>query len=159
VESQTTVTDDGVTVAVGEVTAEVTRTEASEDPVDGQAEQGLVLSSGESADIAVDGLQPNSEVEVVIYSTPRPLGKLQVDEFGKLVASIEIPNNMEAGPHTLVLTGLDNFGKEIELKFGLVIYSPDSYVPIWVWFLVGFLIVALGASLLSKRNRKDVVTS
>jgi len=118
-----------------------------------------VLSSGESADISIDGLQPNSEIDVVIYSTPRPLGKLQVDEFGKLVASIEIPSDMEAGPHTLVLTGLDKFGKEIELKFGLVVYSPDSYIPVWVWFLVGFLIIALAASLLSQRRRESVVVT
>jgi len=141
------------------VTAEVIRTEASDGSVNGQAEQGLVLSSGESADISIDGLQPNSEIDVVIYSTPRPLGKLQVDEFGKLVASIEIPSDMEAGPHTLVLTGLDKFGKEIELKFGLVVYSPDSYIPVWVWFLVGFLIIALAASLLSQRRRESVVVT
>ncbi len=159
VKSETTVTEGAVTVSVGEVTAEIANAEESEDLASTQAEQGLVLSSGESADVSIDGLQPNSEVEVVIYSTPRKLGSLQVNEFGELVASIQIPNNMESGPHTLVLTGLDKFGKQIELKFGLVVYSPDSYIPVWVWFLVGLLVISLAVSLVSQRSKKVVIAT
>ena len=156
VKSETTVTDGAVTVSVGEVTAEIANAETSDDSTNTQAEQGLVLSSGESADVSIDGLQPNSEVGVVIYSTPRNLGSLEVNEFGELVASIQIPSDMESGPHTLVLSGLDKFGKQIELKFGLVVYSPDSYIPVWVWFLVGLLVISLAVSLVSQRSKKVV---
>ena len=156
VKSETTVTDGAVTVSVGEVTAEIANAETSNDSTNTQAEQGLVLSSGESADVSIDGLQPNSEVGVVIYSTPRNLGSLEVNEFGELVASIQIPSDMESGPHTLVLSGLDKFGKQIELKFGLVVYSPDSYIPVWVWFLVGLLVISLAVSLVSQRSKKVV---
>jgi len=102
---------------------------------------------------------PDSDVQVVIYSEPRNLGLLQVNEFGELVASIQIPNDMEAGSHTLVLTGLDKFGKNIELKFGLVIYGSDSYIPIWVWFLVGLLLILLAASLVSQKNKKVIIAT
>ena len=159
VDSETTVTEGAVAVSVGEVTAEIANAEESEDSASTQAEQGLVLSSGESADVSIDGLQPNSEVEVVIYSTPRNLGSLEVNEFGELVASIQIPKDMESGPHTLVLSGLDKFGKQIELKFGLVVYSPDSYIPIWVWFLVGLLVISLAVSLVSQRSKKVVIAT
>ena len=159
VKSETTVADGAVTVSVGAVTAEIADGEASDNSQNTQVEQGLVLSSGESADVSVDGLQPNSEVEVVIYSTPRNLGSLQVNEFGELVASIQIPSDMESGPHTLVLSGLDQFGKQIELKFGLVVYSPDSYIPIWVWFLVGLLLFLLAASLVSQKNKKVIIAT
>ena len=159
VDSETTVTEGAVAVSVGEVTAEIANAEESEDSASTQAEQGLVLSSGEFADVSIDGLQPNSEVEVVIYSTPRNLGSLEVNEFGELVASIQIPKDMESGPHTLVLTGLDKFGKQIELKFGLVVYSPDSYIPIWVWFLVGLLVISLAVSLVSQRSKKVVIAT
>ena len=159
VDSETTVTEGAVAVSVGEVTAEIANAEESEDSASTQAEQGLVLSSGEFADVSIDGLQPNSEVEVVIYSTPRNLGSLEVNEFGELVASIQIPKDMESGPHTLVLSGLDKFGKQIELKFGLVVYSPDSYIPIWVWFLVGLLVISLAVSLVSQRSKKVVIAT
>ena len=159
VKSETTVADGAVTVSVGAVTAEIADGEASDDSQNTQVEQGLVLSSGESADVSVDGLQPNSEVEVVIYSIPRNLGSLKVNEFGELVASIQIPSDMESGPHTLVLSGLDQFGKQIELKFGLVVYSPDSYIPIWVWFLVGLLLILLAASLVSQKNKKVIIAT
>lgn len=158
-EAKTTVGKNAVTVSVGEVKAEISNKDATADSTNTEDQQGLVLSSGESADVSIDGLQPNSEVEVVIYSTPRNLGSLQVNEFGELVASIEIPSNMESGSHTLVLKGLDKFGKQIELKFGLVVYSPDSYIPVWVWFLIGLLFILLALSFVSRRSKKGVSTS
>ena len=158
-EAKTTVGKNAVTVSVGEVKAEISNKDATADSTNTEDQQGLVLSSGESADVSIDGLQPNSEVEVVIYSTPRNLGSLQVNEFGELVASIEIPSNMESGSHTLVLKGLDKFGKQIELKFGLVVYSPDSYIPVWVWFLIGLLFILLALSFVSRRSKKGVITS
>jgi len=159
VEVETKVENNAVTVSVGEVTAGISNATTSDNSTDGESQQGLVLSSGESADVSIDGLQPNSEVEVVIYSTPRTLGSLQVNEFGELVASIEIPSNMESGPHTLVLKGFDKFGKQIELKFGLVVYSPDAYIPVWVWFLIGLLLILLAASLVSRKNKKVIIAT
>ena len=156
VEVETKVENNAVTVSVGEVTAGISNANTSDNSTIGESQQGLVLSSGESADVSIDGLQPNSEVEVVIYSTPRNLGSLQVNEFGELVASIQIPSDMESGPHTLVLSGLDKFGKQIELKFGLVVYNPAAYIPVWVWFLVGLLVISLAASLGSRRSKKVV---
>ena len=159
VEVETKVENNAVTVSVGEVSAGISNANTSDNSTNGESQQGLVLSSGESADVSIDGLQPNSEVEVVIYSTPRNLGSLQVNEFGELVASIEIPSNMESGPHTLVLKGLDKFGKQIELKFGLVVYSPDAYIPVWVWFLIGLLLILLAASLVSRKNKKVIIAT
>ena len=157
--SSTAVEGNTVTVSVGEVKAEVSTASTPTDSTNTENEQGLVLSSGESADVSIAGLLPDSDVQVVIYSEPRNLGLLQVNEFGELVASIQIPNDMESGPHTLVLSGLDKFGKQIELKFGLVVYSPDSYIPIWVWFLVGLLVISLAVSLVSQRSKKVVIAT
>jgi hypothetical protein len=156
-EAKTTVGNNVVTVSFGEVNAEISNKGATDNSTNTDTQQGLVLSSGESADVSIDGLQPNSEVEVVIYSTPRNLGSLQVNEFGELVASIEIPSKMESGSHTLVLNGLDKFGKQIEIKFGLVVYSPDAYIPVWVWSLVGLLVISLAVSLGSRRRKKALI--
>jgi hypothetical protein len=153
-EAKTTVGKNVVTVSFGEVKAEISNKGVTDNSTNTDIQQGLVLSSGESADISIDGLQPNSEVEVVIYSTPRNLGSLQVNEFGELVASIEIPSNMESGSHTLVLNGLDKFGEQIEIKFGLVVFRPDAYIPIWVWFLIGLLFILLSLSFISRRSTK-----
>ena len=159
VKSSTAVDGNTVTVSAGEVEAEVSTPSTPTDSTNTKNGQGLILSSGESADVSIAGLQPNSEVEVVIYSTPRNLGSLQVNEFGELVASIEIPSNIEPGSHTLVLKGLDKFGKQIELKFGLVVYSPDAYIPVWVWFLIGLLFILLALSFVSRRSKKGVITT
>ena len=157
VKSETTVTEGAVAVSVGEITAEIASAETTGDASNTRAEQGLVLSSGESADISIDGLQPNSEVEVVIYSTPRNLGSLKVNESGELIASIVIPSDMESGPHTLVLSGFNKFGEQVELKFGLVVYSPDAYIPVWVWSLVGLLVISLAVSLGTRRSKKALI--
>ena len=159
VDVETKVEENAVTVGIGEVTAKISIAGTSDDSTSPEVQQGLVLSPGDSVDISVDGLQPNSEVEVAIYSIQRKLGSLRVNEFGQLVASIEIPSNMESGSHTLVLRGLDQFGKQIELKFGLVILSSGSSVPVWIWFLVGLLFMLLAAFLISRRNKKVVIAT
>ena len=157
VKAETTVTEGAMTVSVGEVTAEIAYAEVTDDSTKTSIKLGLVLSSGEFADVSVNNMEPNSEVEVVIFSTPRKLGSLQVNEFGELVASIQIPNDMESGPHTLVLSGFDKFGQQIELKFGLVVYIPAAYTPVWVWLLVGLLVISLAVSLVSRRSKRDSI--
>ena len=82
-----------------------------------------------------------------------------MNEFGELVASIQIPSDMESGPHTLVLSGFDKFGQQIELKFGLVVYSPAAYIPVWVWLLVGLLVISLAVSLVSRRSNRDSIAA
>jgi hypothetical protein len=159
VEAETKVEENAVTVGVGEVTAKISIAGTSDNSTNSEKQQGLVLSPGDSVNISVDGLQPNSEVEVAIYSTQRKLGSLQVNEFGELVASIEIPSNMESGPHTLVLSGLDQFGEQIELKFGLVVLSSGPLIPVWIWFLVGLLFLLLSVFLISRKNKKLIVTT
>ncbi len=158
VESLTVVKGNTVSLSVGEIKAEVGTASTPSNSTSIESGQGLVLSSGESANVAIGGFLADSEVLVVIHSEPRSLGLLQVNRFGEVVASIQIPNDMEAGPHTLVLTGLDKFGKKIELKFGLVIYSPDSYVPIWIWFLIGFLVLAQVVVLATRRTKSGRAT-
>ena len=159
VQAETKVEENAVTVGVGEVTAKISIAGTSDNSTNPEEQQGLVLSPGDSVDISVDGLQPNSEVEVAIYSTQRKLGSLQVNELGELIASIEIPGDMESGPHTLVLKGLDKSGKPIELKFGLVVLSSGPLIPVWMWFLIGLLFVLLAAFLISRRNKKVVVAT
>ena len=159
VDVETKVEENAVTVGIGEVTAKISIAGTSDDSTSPEVQQGLVLSPGDSVDISVDGLQPNSEVEVAIYSIQRKLGSLRVNEFGQLVASIEIPGDMESGSHTLVLKGLDKSGKTIELKFGLVVLSSGPLIPVWIWFLVGLLFMLLAAFLISQRNKKVVIAT
>jgi len=146
-----------VTVSVGELTAGVTTQSEQTDANRNRKEsEGLVLSSGESAKVAVEGLLPKSKVKAVIFSEPRNLGELQVDEFGNLAASIQIPKDMEAGAHTLVLSGSDKYGKQIELKFGLVVYSPSTYIPIWIWVILGLLVVSLIVAIFDKKKSQNL---
>jgi len=114
-------------------------------------DQGMVLQSGELANIAMSGLQPESEVEIVLYSEPQLLGVLTVDESGNLNTSVKIPSNIEPGSHTIVLTGTDKFGKPIVMKLGLIIFTNGgSHIPIWMWAILGLLSASLVLALKKK---------
>jgi hypothetical protein len=114
-------------------------------------DQGMVLRSGESVGVAMSGLQPKSKVEAVLYSEPQLLGVLTVDTSGNLNTSVKIPSNIEAGSHTIVLTGTDKFGSPIVMKLGLIIYANGgSHIPIWMWVILGLLSASLVLALKKK---------
>ncbi|MFA5775906.1 MAG: hypothetical protein WC864_11100 [Ilumatobacteraceae bacterium] len=143
-----------VTVMGGNVIARLSGAKVT--PLD-SANSGIVLAPGVSAQLSLQGLKPNSEVRVVIYSEPRQLGILPVDSMGGFFASIDIPTDLEPGSHTLVISGLESDGFPIELKFGLVVNSSDGNLLLWwVGSATALLILAFASSLIwFRKARRD----
>ncbi|MHB1130329.1 MAG: hypothetical protein ACYC06_09815 [Ilumatobacteraceae bacterium] len=155
VQSEQVQKGNAVTVRGANVVARVsgltTRTPDSEN-------SGIILAPGRSAQLSLQGLQPDSEVLVFIFSEPRQLGTLRVDSLGGFYASIKIPSDLEPGSHTLMISGLDKSGSPIKLKFGLVLYSDKTILAsILIWSTVTLLMLALLGSVIWSRkvNRKN----
>lgn len=152
VESKQLQVGNAVTVAGGDVVARVSGPETT--PADSGG-SGITLASGESAQLSLQGLRPDSEVRVVIFSEPRQLAVLTVDSMGGFFASIEIPTDLESGSHTLVLSGLDKDGLPIDLRFGLFVYSnTTTLMPLWIWSTMALLIFALVGGVIWTRKVK-----
>ena len=131
VESEQVQDGNAVTVIGGDVVARVSGKQIDRPDSENPA---LILTAGHSAQLSFQGLAPDSEVQVIIFSEPRHLGTIEVDSLGGFFASIKIPSDLEPGSHTLVISGLDKNGSPMELKFGLVVHSdPAIHVPLWMW--------------------------
>jgi len=116
-------------------------------------QNSLVFEAGADVSVSAVGFQPESEVDVIIYSEPTSLGKVSVDADGNLSAQITLPNNLETGNHTLVLSGMGFNKMPISVKFGIIVYGTSTNTPVWVWVLVAALLFGLAISI--RQNMKQ----
>ncbi|NBN96601.1 MAG: hypothetical protein EBV41_03105 [Actinobacteria bacterium] len=76
---------------------------------------------------------------------------------GSVTAEIVLPKDMESGSHTLVISGVDQNGDPVSVKFGLIVFGSESGTPIWIWavlvLLVGVLVPSVAMNI---RQRKAV---
>lgn len=70
------------------------------------------LAPGETFQISGDGWMPDSTVDFEIRSDPVSLGSANVDGYGAFAAELQIPETVEAGSRTLVVSGIDADGNE-----------------------------------------------
>jgi len=139
-------------VTTGEVTASLSGQQDLGLPVD-ENQNSLVFEAGDDVSVSAVGFQPESEVDVTIYSEPTSLGKVSVDADGNLSAQITLPNNLETGNHTLVLSGMGLNKIPISVKFGIIVYGTSTNTPVWVWVLVAALLFGLAIS--TRQNMKQ----
>ena len=144
VTTETTQSADGTQVIAGDVTATMSR--ANE-----RGDDDAVFSPGDAVTVDVAGLQPNSSAEITIHSEPRNLGRMTVDSSGRLVALVQIPVDMPAGNHTVVVRGIDVRGDVIELRFGVVVAREAGIA----WAAWVFVIAALATTLVVLRRRSS----
>jgi lysophospholipase L1-like esterase len=90
--------------------------------------------------VTADGFAPNSEVRVVMNSTPRTLGVRTADDQGRLDAVVAVPFDADRGNHTLVVEGFDADGTPVVLSAPFAVVTPIAW---WVWGIIGLSAVAL----------------
>ena len=149
------------TITAGEVSATINGGNTSTDEGDAP-ENALAFEVGSEVNLSASGFQPESEVDVIIFSEPTNLGQIKVDANGTVTAQVTLPSNLEIGNHTLVLNGVDAKNQPISVKFGLIVYGTDSITPIWVWLLVAALTLTLLASIwlnIQSRQRASISPS
>jgi hypothetical protein len=70
------------------------------------------IEPGSDLEIGGGGFAPNTQVDLELRSTPRPLGTATTDDLGRFTATVTIPSDTDPGPHRVVATGVDPFGAE-----------------------------------------------
>lgn len=79
-----------------------------------------------NASLRFGWFEPDSKVDITLYSTPTRLGQFTVDTLGNLDASIVIPSNITAGYHRLVAKGTSADGLPIEVYQTVLINGSDN---------------------------------
>jgi hypothetical protein len=89
---------------------------------------GEVMYRTSPVTVTASGFQRLSEVKAMLHSEPIDLGTFRVDEYGKLVGNITIPDWVPIGFHTLHLYGKDVSGRPIDMqRVVFVAASDDDY--------------------------------
>jgi hypothetical protein len=140
-------------VLVGDFTADIS-------PVDGESSESdatddAVYAPGDPVALSASGLQPHSTVDVTIHSEPRKLGEIRADGSGYLRALVQIPGDMPAGNHTVVLRGTNRQGVPVEMRFGVVVVDVTSgsfdVVPLAIGLLSVTILLAWRSGVGRKR--------
>ena len=100
-------------------TAEIEVSEpAIEVEVGGDDETGD--GEGPPVDVEADGLEPDSEVDVVLNDTV-PLGTFDVDAEGDLLGTVNLPEGLEPGVHVIVVIGTAADGDPVEREIEIFV--------------------------------------
>jgi outer membrane protein OmpA-like peptidoglycan-associated protein len=79
----------------------------------------LVLQNDRLAYVEGTGFLPNSDVKLYLFSTPTYLGIVHTDADGNFSGTVEIPQEIEAGIHTLQANGFSDDGVIRSLSLGV----------------------------------------
>ena len=128
-------------------------------PLEGVA-AGAALTAGDSVTVSGDGFLPNSTIQAVIYSTPTLLGAFAVDEAGAFEIDVTIPDDLDAGEHSLVVSGLDANGNPRNLRVDVTVAAATEELP-WTGASVagpaigGLAALVVGSGLLVASRRRS----
>lgn len=117
--------------------------------------------AGETITVSGSGFAPNSEVTVVIYSSPQTLGTTVTDQAGAFSTAVTIPAGL-SGAHTITSLGIDPDGEARVLALGVTIAGSTTSTstgdgsgsgglavtgaPVVTILLTGILLIAGGAA-------------
>jgi hypothetical protein len=84
----------------------------------------LVLTSGKTLSLSLEGYAPNSVAEEWLFSTPKKLASIAIHADGIMKSDVKIPNKLEVGNHRIVLRGTTPTGDPATLAIGVVSSKP-----------------------------------
>lgn len=130
--------------SIGAISARLEGDEDAGRSVNSDGAGVVTLTSGDEARVSLDGVAPGSEVEVLIFSTPRLLGTAVADSLGRVLATLPLPRDLEIGMHTVVLTGRDAAGMAVRFEFPVYVVERQSggqasLLVMAAMVLIGFL--------------------
>ena len=109
----------------------------------------LRLTGGDVVKINMGGFQPDSEVDVWLFSTPKRLGTAVVGADGRVSGSFTIPEDVESGAHRIAVTAKLPNGKSATFTLGVAVGEIKKSstvtrvliaIPITLAIVFGFLL-------------------
>jgi hypothetical protein len=84
------------------------------------------VTAGKEVVIKGSGFAAFSSVRAIIYSTPTELKTFVTDENGEFEVTVTIPEDLPAGEHSLVVTGVDDQGNERTLLVDVTVSAAGT---------------------------------
>ena len=116
-----------VAVLSGDWSFEVTVREETGQVADESGELSIQLVQEKSAEVSGSGFQPDSRVDVWLFSEPTLLGSVTVSEDGSFATEFYLdPRFADPGEHTLQLQGVGSDGYIKAANVGVEVFEPPA---------------------------------
>lgn len=119
VEGSVTRENNALVASVGAITATITGVSPDGQRISLDSDGNLRLEENDFIQVEAEGYESGESVDVWMYSTPTRIGTATASAEGKISARFELPKNLEAGNHRVVLNGLNKEGTPVILGIGL----------------------------------------
>ena len=126
VELQISREDNALVVTGAGVEARIYGISSTGERIDLDTDGNLRLNSGDSISLDASGLEPGTEVEAWMFSTPNQLGTLSVDKAGKISGTFRIPADVASGDHRFVLKSANESGEDLVIGIGIAVGALSS---------------------------------
>ncbi len=104
--------------------------------------------------VGVDGFVPKTTYTVFMFSDPIELGRGESSKTGTIDKTVFIPNDVEAGEHTLQVNGVGPGNEVISVSMGFEVLERQSNTRIAVLvILLAVALALLGGRPIFKRRR------
>ena len=110
----------------GEVEAAIQVVDSQEVPAGLSAQGRLVLTTGNFVKVRGKGFDRAGFAEVWLFSTPQLLGRVPKDATGNFVGRVRIPENLEAGEHTIELRAVTKRAKLIAVSVPAIVIASEN---------------------------------
>jgi hypothetical protein len=118
------------------------------------------LKAGDQLLVDASGFEPESDLEVWIFSTPVRLGTAAVKTTGSASAAFTVPPGVESGKHGVVLTGVNPLDERAVFSVGIMIGSEGGVSTIGK-ILIGLpisLAILVALAIPARRRRRRAVS-
>ena len=118
--------DNEIVLTVGSVKAVIGSQTVAGDRKPLSADGGVSLEAGGKIAVRMEGLEPESEIEGLLYSDPTRLGTALANDAGRVDHSFTVPAEVTSGSHRFVVRLVDADGNKIDVALGVVNTSSDG---------------------------------
>lgn len=151
--------DNEIVLTVGSVKAVIGSQTIDGDRKPLSADGGVSLEAGGKISVGMEGLEPESEVEGLLFSDPVRLGAALADDAGRVDHSFTVPAKVTSGSHRFVVRLVDADGNKIDVALGVVNTSGDGGgigLAAIVLFVLGLGVAAALFLPAALRRRREV---
>jgi len=104
--------------------------------------------------VAVDGFVPKTTYTLFMFSDPLELGRGETSSKGSINEKVLVPNDVEAGEHTLQINGVGPNAEVISVSMGFEVMERQSNTRLAVLVIMAAIALALlGGRPIFKRRR------
>lgn len=108
-----------VNISGGGIISSFSGTEKSGDVLLLDANGNFRIDSGDKLTVRADGYEPNSTIDVWLFSTPTKLNSTLANDQGVIEVLAEIPASIDDGDHRLVVEGTNADGELVVIALGV----------------------------------------